>query len=145
MEMLQQSALQLLSVVLGGLIAIATAYIGLWVAKATQKAKIEVAKLEDERVQSMFNNALENTEALIQTNIIAMENTLKKELIEKALGDGKVDREELKQLAVEVKKNVLNQLTDGTLVILNDGIKDINQYIEMKIEQELVKVKSEIK
>jgi len=144
MEMLQESALQLLSVVLGGLIAIATAYIGLWVAKATQKAKIEVARLEDERVQAMFNNAIEKTEKLIQTNIIAMENTLKKELIEKAMLDGEIDKEELKHLAVQVKENVLNQLTDGTLDILNGGIKDINSYIEVKIEEVLAEVKYQV-
>lgn len=145
MEMLQETALQLLSVILGGLIAIATAYVGLLVAKATQKAKIEVAKLEDERVQAMFNNAIDKTEKLIQTNIVAMENTLKKELVEKAIAnDGVVTREELKQLAEEVKKNVLNQLTDGTLEILNGGIKDVNQYIEMKLEEELAKIKNQI-
>lgn len=144
MEMLQETALQLISVVLGGLIAIATAYVGLLVAKATQKAKIEIAKLEDKRVQDIFNNALEKTERLIQTNIIAMENTLKKELIENAMADGKVDREELKQLAVKVRENVLNQLTDGTLDVLNGGIKDINSYLEVKIEEELAKIKEQI-
>lgn len=144
MEMLQETALQLISVVLGGLIAIATAYIGLFVAKATQKAKIEVAKLEDERVQDIFNNAIDRTEKLIQTNIIAMENTLKKELIENAMADGKVDREELKQLSVKVRENVLNQLTDGTLDVLNGGIKDINSYLEAKIEEELAKIKGQI-
>lgn len=144
MEMLQETALQLISIVLGGLITIATAYIGLLVAKATQKAKIEVAKLEDERVQVIFDNAIDKTEKLIQTNIIAMENTLKKELIENAMADGKVDREELKQLAVKVRENVLNQLTDGTLDVLNGGIKDINSYLEVKIEQELAKIKEQI-
>lgn len=142
MEILQETALQLLSVILGGLIAIATAYVGLWVSKATQKAKIEVAKLEDERVQAIFENALDKTERLIQTNIIAMENTVKKELIEKAMIDGKIDREELKQLAVEVKVNVLNQLTDATLDVLNGGIGDLNSYLEMKIEEELANIKN---
>ena len=141
MEMLQETALQLISVVLGGLIAIATAYIGLLVAKATQKAKIEIAKLEDKRIQEIFDNAIDKTEKLIQTNIIAMENTLKKELIENAMADGKVDREELKQLAVKVRENVLNQLTDGTLDVLNGGIKDINSYLEVKIEQILADLK----
>ena len=145
MEMLQESVLQLLSVVLGGLITIATAYVGLLVAKATQKAKIEVAKLNDERVQAMFNDAIEKTEKLIQTNIVAMENTLKKELIGKAIAnDGKVDREELKQLAIKVRENVLNQLSDGTVDILNGGIKDINLYLEMKVEEELAKIKNQI-
>lgn len=143
MEMLQESALQLLSVVLGGLIAIATAYIGLWVAKATQKAKIEVSRLEDERVKVMFNNAIEKTERLIKTNIVAMENTLKKELLE-AIKDGKVDKSELGYLAVKVRENVLNQLTDGTLDILNGGIKDINSYIEVKIEEVLAEVKYQV-
>lgn len=142
MEILQETALQLLSIILGGLIAIATAYVGLWVSKATQKAKIEVAKLEDERVQAIFENALDKTERLIQTNIIAMENTVKKELIEKAMIDGKIDREELKQLAVKVKVNVLNQLTDGTLDVLNGGIGDLNSYLEMKIEEELANIKN---
>ena len=71
-----------------------------------------------------------------------MENTVKKELIEKAMIDGKIDREELKQLAVEVKVNVLNQLTDGTLDVLNGGIGDLNSYLEMKIEEELANIKN---
>lgn len=144
MEMLQETALQLISIVLGGLIAIATAYIGLWVSKATQKAKIEISKLEDKRIQEIFDNAIDKTEKLIQTNIIAMENTLKKELIENAMADGKVDREELKKLSVKVRENVLNQLTDGTLDVLNGGIKDINSYLEVKIEEELAKIKGQI-
>lgn len=143
MEILQETALQLLSVILGGLIAIATAYVGLLVAKATQKAKIEVAKLEDERVQAMFNNAIDKTEKLIQTNIVAMENTVKKELLD-SVKDGKVDRDELKKLAEKVRDNVLNQLTDGTLDILNSGIKDINSYIEVKIEEVLAEIKYQV-
>lgn len=143
MEMLQETALQLLSVILGGLIAIATAYVGLLVTKATQKAKIEVAKLEDERVQAMFNNAIDKTEKLIQTNIVAMENTVKKELLD-SVKDGKVDRDELKKLAEKVRDNVLNQLTDGTLDILNSGIKDINSYIEVKIEEVLAEIKYQV-
>ena len=143
METLQETGLQLISIILGGLITIATAYVGVFVAKATQKAKIEIAKLEDERVQAIFNNALAKTENLIQTNIVAMENTLKKQLLE-AIEDGEIDKSELNKLATEVKSNVLNQLTDGTLEVLNGGIKDINQYIEVKIEQELAKIKNQI-
>lgn len=140
MEMLQETTLRLLSIILGGLIAIVSAYVGLWVAKVTQKVKIEVTKLEDERVQFIFNNALEQTESLIQTNIIAMEATVKKELLE-GIKDGKVDKSELKKLAVQVKENVLNQLTDGTLEVLNNGIKDLNTYLDVSIEKILADVK----
>jgi len=143
MNVLQETALQLLSVILGGIIAIATAYVGLLVAKATQKAKLEILKLEDERTQTIFENAVDKTEKLIQTNIVAMENTVKKELLD-SVKDGKVDRDELKKLAEKVRDNVLNQLTDGTLDILNSGIKDINSYIEVKIEEVLAEIKYQV-
>lgn len=140
---LQETLNQLFAILLGGLLSVTSAYVILLVNKLTQKAKIESARLEDERVQAILNNALEKTEKLIQTNIIAMENTLKQELLS-AIEDGKVDKSELKYLSVKVKENVLNQLSDGTLDILNGGIKDVNSYIEMKIEEELAKIKGQI-
>jgi hypothetical protein len=140
---LQETLIQLFSIILGGVITIATAWVGVFIAKATQKAKIEIANLEDERVQSIFNNALNKTETLIHTNIVALENTVKKEMLE-AIKDGKVDKSELNKLAIEVKENVLNQITDGTLDVLNGGIKDVNLYLEQKIEEELAKIKGQI-
>ena len=140
---LQESFIQLLSILIGGALTVVTAYVGVFVQKATQKAKLEIAKIEDENAQVIFSNALEKTTTLINTNIVAMENTLKKELIV-AIEDGKIEKDELKQLSTAVKDNVLNQLTDDTLNVLNGGIKDINQYLEMKIEEELAKIKGQI-
>lgn len=140
---LQESLIQLLSILIGGALTVVTAYVGVFVQKATQKAKLEIAKIEDENAQVIFSNALQKTTALINTNIVAMENTLKKELII-AIEDGKIEKDELKQLSTAVKDNVLNQLTDDTLKVLNGGIKDINQYLEMKIEEELAKIKGQI-
>lgn len=140
---LQESLIQLLSILIGGALTVVTAYVGVFVQKATQKAKLEIAKIEDENAQVIFSNALEKTTTLINTNIVAMENTLKKELII-AIEDGKIEKDELKQLSTAVKDNVLNQLTDDTLNVLNGGIKDINQYLEMKIEEELAKIKGQI-
>lgn len=140
---LQESLIQLLSILIGGALTVVTAYVGVFVQKATQKAKLEIAKIEDENAQVIFSNALEKTTTLINTNIVAMENTLKKELIA-AIENGKIEKDELKQLSTAVKDNVLNQLTDDTLNVLNGGIKDINQYLEMKIEEELAKIKGQI-
>lgn len=140
---LQESLIQLLSILIGGALTVVTAYVGVFVQKATQKAKLEIAKIEDENAQVIFSNALQKTTTLINTNIVAMENTLKKELIA-AIEDGKIEKDELRQLSTAVKDNVLNQLTDDTLNVLNGGIKDINQYLEMKIEEELAKIKGQI-
>ena len=57
--------------------------------------------------------------------------------------DGKVEKDELNKLAVNVKENVLNQLGKGSLDILNEGLNDVNGYIEARLEQVLVDIKKE--
>lgn len=142
-NLLQNTLIQLLGVIITGGIAIASAYMGVFVAKATQKAKIEIAKLEDERQQAILNNTLEKATDLINTNIIAMENTVKKELLE-SINDGKIDKSELKKLAEQVRDNVLKQLGDGSVSILNDAIGDLSGYLEVKIEEQLSQIKNQI-
>lgn len=141
---LQGAVIQLLTILIGGGLSIVTAYVGLFVAKATQKAKVEISKMEDEQMQVVLNNALKRTDELIRVNIIAAEQTLKVELVQ-AIADGKIDKSELKQLSVAVKDNVLNQLADGTVDVLNNGIGDLSQYIEVKIEEQLADIKGQIK
>ena len=47
-NLLENTVIQLLGIIIGGLLAIASAYATLFVAKATQKAKVEIEKLNDE-------------------------------------------------------------------------------------------------
>ena len=53
-ELLQNTIIQLLGIVIGGILAIASAYATLFVAKATQKAKVEIEKLNDERQRKII-------------------------------------------------------------------------------------------
>ena len=140
MEILQEGLLGLLEIVIGGALAIASVYATLYVTKATQKAKVEIAKLKDEQAKNLLNDSLDRVDVLLKTNIIAMENTLKKELA-KDVEDGKIEKEELNKLAFAVKENVLNQLGEDTVMILNNGLNDLNGYIEARLEQVLVEVK----
>ena len=140
MEILQEGLLGLLEIVIGGALAIASVYATLYVSKATQRAKVEIAKLKDEQAKELLNASLDRVDTLLKTNIIAMENTLKKELA-KGVEDGKIEKEELNKLAFAVKENVLNQLGEDTVVILNNGLNDLNGYIEARLEQVLVEVK----
>ena len=140
MEVLQEGLLGLLEIVIGGALAIASVYATLLVTKATQKAKMEISKLKDEQAKNLLNDSLDRVDVLLKTNIIAMENTLKKELA-KGVEDGKIEKEELNKLAFAVKENVLNQLGEDTVVILNNGLNDLNGYIEARLEQVLVEVK----
>ena len=140
-ELLQGTVVQLLGIVIGGILAIASAYMTLFVAKATQRAKIETEKLNDERQRKIVNATLDKVDELLKTNIIALENTVKKDMLE-LIADGKIEKDELKKLAKNVKENVLNQLGEDSLEVLNNALGDVNGYLEARIEEKLVEIKS---
>ena len=141
--LLENTVIQLLGIVIGGLLAIASAYMTLFVAKATQRAKAETEKLNDERQRKIANATLNKVDELLRTNIIALENTVKKDMLA-LIEDGKIEKEELKKLAQNVKENVLNQLGEGSIAILNETLGDVNGYLEVRIEEKLAEIKKEI-
>ena len=142
-ELLQNTVIQLLGIVIGGILAIASAYATLFVAKATQKAKVEIEKLNDERQRKIMNATLNKVDELLRTNIIALENTVKKDMLV-LIEDGKIEKDELKKLAQDVKANVLNQLGEDSIAILNGTLGDVNGYLEVRIEEKLAEIKKEI-
>ena len=142
-NLLENTAIQLLGIIIGGLLAIASAYATLFVAKATQKAKVEIEKLNDERQRKIVDATLDKVDELLRTNIVALENTTKKDMLA-LIEDGKIEKEELKKLAEDVKVNVLNQLGEGSIAILNETLGDVNGYLEVRIEEKLAEIKKEI-
>lgn len=141
-NLLKDTVIQLLGVIIGGCLAIATAYAGLLIARATQKIKLEIEKLNDETQKKIFNDALDRIDSLLQTNIVAMENTVKKDMLA-SIADGKIEKAELKTLANNVKNNVLKQLGDDSLEVLNNSLGDVNGYLEVKIEEILAQIKAQ--
>lgn len=141
--LLENTVIQLLGIIIGGLLAIASAYMTLFVAKATQRAKIETEKLNDERQKAIVDATLDKVDELLKTNIIALENTVKKDMLE-LIADGKIEKDELKKLAEDVKINVINQLGEGSMAILNEALGDVNGYLEVRIEEKLAEIKKEI-
>ena len=141
-NLLKDTVIQLLGVIIGGCLAIVTAYAGLLIARATQKIKLEIEKLNDETQKKIFNDALDRVDSLLQTNIVAMENTVKKDMLA-SIADGKIEKAELKTLANNVKNNVLKQLGDDSLAVLNNSLGDVNGYLEVKIEEILAQIKAQ--
>ena len=141
-NLLKDTVIQLLGIIIGGCLAVASAYGGLLVARATQKIKLEIEKLNDETQKKIFNDALDRVDSLLQTNIVAMENTVKKDMLA-SIADGKIEKAELKTLANNVKNNVLKQLGDDSLAVLNDSLGDVNGYLEVKIEEILAQIKAQ--
>lgn len=142
-ELLQNTVIQLLGIIIGGILAIASAYATLFIAKATQRAKVEIEKLNDERQRKIMNVTLNKVDELLRTNIIALENTVKKDMLV-LIEDGKIEKDELKKLAQDVKENVLNQLGEDSIAVLNGTLGDVNGYLEVRIEEKLAEIKKEI-
>ena len=141
-NLLKDTVVQLLGVIIGGCLAIATAYAGLLIARATQKIKLEIEKLNDETQKKILDDTLDRVDKLLQTNIIAMENTVKKDMLA-SIADGKIEKAELKTLADNVKNNVLKQLGDDSVAVLNNSLGDVNGYLEVKIEEILAQIKAQ--
>lgn len=141
-NLLKDTVIQLLGIIIGGCLAVVSAYAGLLVARATQKVKLEIERLNDETQKRILNDTLDRVNNLLQTNIIAMENTVKKDMLV-AIEDGKVEKAELKTLADNVKNNVLKQLGNDSLEVLNNSLGDVNGYLEVKIEEILAQIKAQ--
>ena len=141
-NLLKDTVIQLFGIIIGGCLAVASAYCGLLVARATQKIKLEIERLNDEAQKRILNDTLDRVNSLLQTNIIAMENTVKKDMLV-AIEDGKVEKAELKTLADNVKNNVLKQLGNDSLEVLNNSLGDVNGYLEVKIEEILAQIKAQ--
>ena len=141
-NLLKDTVIQLLGIIIGGCLAVASVYAGLLIARATQKIKLEIERLNDETQKKILNDTLDRVDNLLQTNIIAMENTVKKDMLA-AIEDGKVEKAELKTLADNVKNNVLKQLGNDSLEVLNNSLGDVNGYLEVKIEEILAQIKAQ--
>lgn len=143
MEMIQESLTVLLVTIVCGAISVATAYISNYAKKLTEKAKAETAKIENEAQKTLIDKAINRVDELITVNVVKMEQTLVKEIKEKA-SDGKVDKDELKEVAKIVENDVLNQLSKESKELISLEIDDINGYIAAQIELTLASLKNQI-
>lgn len=143
MEMIQESLTVLLVTIVCGAISVATAYISNYAKKLTEKAKAETAKIENEAQKTLIDKAINRVDELITVNVVKMEQTLVKEIKEKA-SEGKVDKDELKEVAKIVGNDVLNQLSKESKELISLEIDDINGYIAAQIELTLASLKNQI-
>lgn len=144
MEMVNEALVGLLSTVIIGGIGFISTYITIYLQKATAKLKADTLKIQGEQERQLVNDAIDRLDSLIKTNVIKAEQTLVKEVLAKA-EDGKIDREELKQIGISVKQDVLDQLGNQVLDVVEIQINDIESYISAKIEETLAEMKGQIK
>lgn len=140
LEALQPAITNLAVIVITGVIGLVGTYATMLIQKAKVKMEEESKNIQDKNAQMLIKQALDNTMELVNVNVIKANETLVKEIKDKAQ-DGVIDREELKQVGVTVKTEVLDQLPEKTYQLLNSTIGDVSKYVEGLIEKSLVEIK----
>lgn len=135
MEIISQTLINVLSTILVGMVSIVMVQVFTYLRNKT-------SLIQDEGARNIANNTLDQVEKLINSNITAVDSTIKPEIIN-AISDGKVEKSELNKLSIIVKENVLNQLGSDSLDILNNTLGDLDQYMATKIEQQLAILKQD--
>ncbi|NCI19886.1 hypothetical protein EJM73_08225 [Clostridium botulinum] len=143
MEMIKNSLTSLGVVIVCGAISVASAYVSEYMKKLTEKAKAQTLKLENETQKELVDKAIDRTNQLVTTNVIKAQETLVKELKDKAK-DGNVDKRDLKDISEIVKKEVLVQLSEEVKQLATTEIQDLEKYIEAQIEVSLATLKKQI-
>lgn len=98
--------------------------------------------INDDKARKLFDNALNDLQKLITTNIESAETTLKPQIL-LDIADGKVTKDELTSLSVVVKDKVIKQFGDSSIQVLNNNLGDVNGYLSEKIENTLSKLKDD--
>lgn len=142
MENLSSQLVGLLETILSGVITIVGIYAIMYINKAIAKVKLEAEKIKGQTEREMAQVAIDRVGELVKLNVIKAQETVVKEIHEVA-EDGVIDREELKKVAITVKKDVLQSIPDQTLDLLETQISDIDKYVSAKIEEILVSIKAE--
>lgn len=132
---------EILQTLVAGVVSLAGILTTIYVNKAIELAKLKAQAIKDEQAKKILTNALNNVDELICTNIVAVENTLKPQILE-AIKDGKIDKSELNNLSLVVKENVINQMGQQTNTIINEALSDTNSYLESRIEKILADLKN---
>ena len=143
MERLQNQIQTSIFTILGLLITLGTLYAVVYLNKAIAKVKAQALTVEDDRQRKILTDTIDRVHKLLVTNIVAVEQTTKKALIESS-ADGKISKEDLQNLAVEVKNNVINQLGEGSIEILSQTYGDINGYITAELEKQIADLKGQV-
>ena len=138
---LQSQLIQLIQIIIGGCLSIASIYAVILINKYTNIAKEKLNSIQDKNGKEKLNVAMDRLNSLLVTNITNTENTLKKTLIE-ASKDNKLTKEDFDLLKNNVAENVISQLSNDTTDIISKEVGDINDFVNIKLEEVLANLKA---
>lgn len=150
-ELLIDAGLELVVTILIGLLSIATVFVSKYFDELTQKAKSEIAKIDDEKSRAIASHAVDVVRMVVSDTVTATEQTTAKALRQakqtaiQAKQDDEVDKlaaqlEELSRTALQDIKRTLDTSTIEALTLLVD---DVDAYIENLIESKVYELKQD--
>lgn len=142
MEQITEQLIKLAVLVISFGLSVLTIYSAVWMAKIKNKAQKEIDKLDNEKDKEILNKELQLVNDTLLTNIIAFENTTKKQLQEVS-ADGKITREEIEKAGKVVVENTIKQMNDSTYEALKSITNDVDGYLKAKTEELLEQYKIE--
>ena len=143
MEEIQEAFLSLLVAVITGSICLISLYIQKYMSKLINRLEAETNVLEDEILRDNANFALNTIESIIHDTVYSLQVSLVED-IKKASVDGKLTKEEAESIFNMAKEKITDQVPDSLLLMATNSIGNIEEFINLKIEEQLDIVKKEI-
>ena len=139
---IQQALNDFLTTILTLGLGLLAGIIALYVEKLKVKIKEETAKIRDEQTRALVDNAIDRLDKLIDDNVQSAQVTLVDQ-IKKGAVDG-YDIQDLKDVKQVVVENVYAQLTDDSKKLIETEIRDLDLYVNNKIEVVLGRIKGQL-
>lgn len=139
---IQQALNDFLTTILTLGLGLLAGVIALYVEKLKVKIKEETAKIRDEQTRALVDNAIDRLDKLIDDNVQFAQVTLVDQ-IKKGAVDG-YDVQDLKDVKQVVVENIYAQLTDESKKLIETEIRDLDLYVNNKIEVVLGRIKGQL-
>ena len=139
---IQQALNDFLTTILTLGLGLLAGVIALYVEKLKAKIKEETAKIKDEQTRALVDSAIDRLDKLIDDNVQFAQVTLVDQ-IKKGAVDG-YDVQDLKDVKQVVVENIYAQLTDESKKLIETEIRDLDLYVNNKIEVVLGRIKGQL-
>ncbi len=139
---IQQALNDFLTTILTLGLGLLAGVIALYVEKLKVKIKEETAKIRDEQTRALVDSAIDRLDKLIDDNVQFAQVTLVDQ-IKKGAVDG-YDVQDLKDVKQVVVENIYAQLTDESKKLIETEIRDLDLYVNNKIEVVLGRIKGQL-
>lgn len=139
---IQQALNDFLTTILTLGLGLLAGVIALYVEKLKVKIKEETAKIRDEQTRALVDSAIDRLDKLIDDNVQFAQVTLVDQ-IKKGAVDG-YDVQDLKDVKQVVIENIYAQLTDDSKKLIETEIRDLDLYVNNKIEVVLGRIKGQL-